>query len=393
MGLLLALSGAANAAADVVRLELRRNGGGVGRCQHNVPDGPLQDPEEVTLGNLQTNARHRCDFFVPATIECVDADDRTDIAALLAGYARQLGYRGSAGAFSPREGDYSVAVGPASAGVEPLACEGGDSSPVFDEGVGMIPLTVALSEADLPLPGSRAAIERWGEAGRGLRVERHEIGRDPADEAGTEPVPLLLFSERGLRVRTCADLAALRPLASGAIPLYWVPRSEHFIYPVHAGVGHKIVLDDLPADGVGEDPFVRELEVLSERPRVFRIRNFLTDDECDGLRELAEPQLFQSKLFMAEDEGKIDTHIRGSQQAWVQDDMSDVTRHIRERTMQLSRVPSELSIDEQFQVLRCMQLSFASFCFTQNPVLTLSALPTDEKDQHYQYVVRACCSF
>ena len=62
--------------------------------------------------------------------------------------------------------------------------------------------------------------------------------------------------------------------------LYYVPYPLHFVWPT-IEIGHTVTLDYLPkVDGFDERI---QLETMSNRPRVFRLKNFISDKEVDEL--------------------------------------------------------------------------------------------------------------
>merc|ERR1712224_266931 len=94
--------------------------------------------------------------------------------------------------------------------------------------------------------------------------------------------PARLFDEGGMEVQD-SDLGWLQEGAN----LYIVPASRYFVwpdYPVNTEFEIKFPESPVPGKKI-------ELEVLATSPRLFRIRNFLSDEEIDELVETARTKL------------------------------------------------------------------------------------------------------
>ena len=68
------------------------------------------------------------------------------------------------------------------------------------------------------------------------------------------------------------------------------------------------------------DGWAFELETLSERPRVFRVNGFLSDEEADHLRAVAGPSMKQSTIANPANGGSQnakDADMRNSDTAWL----------------------------------------------------------------------------
>jgi len=94
-----------------------------------------------------------------------------------------------------------------------------------------------------------------------------------------------------------------------------------------------------------------ELQVLSLRPRVFRIAGFLDGAECDAIMSLAEPILAVAGTGVGLDSG-VHAKIRRSKTAWLNLNDDGVAERVARRSYNVSRVPwSAQSSGEQLQVV------------------------------------------
>ena len=90
---------------------------------------------------------------------------------------------------------------------------------------------------------------------------------------------------------------------------------------------------------------------LSTRPRVLRVHDLLSDDECAHLISVADPQMVRSKVTaegVKSSDGSIN-EARTSSQAWLFDNSDKVVDVVRRRVAELVKVPSGLA--EAMQVL------------------------------------------
>lgn len=99
-----------------------------------------------------------------------------------------------------------------------------------------------------------------------------------------------------------------------------IPEKDKFVWPPLA-VGHKVELQD---HCVGPDFKVLEIETLAVRPKLFRIRNFITDAECDYIVAEAGPKVAKSLvvnlclIFQAEKGQEATAHPgRTSHHTWL----------------------------------------------------------------------------
>ena len=94
------------------------------------------------------------------------------------------------------------------------------------------------------------------------------------------------------------------------------------------------------------------IETLSLRPLVLSVENFIDNEECDHVQNLAKPHMqYSSVSLMDQDQGKDASEWRTSQSTFVQakpDD--DLMVGLERRTARLTRIPR--SHQEYMQVLR-----------------------------------------
>ena len=131
-----------------------------------------------------------------------------------------------------------------------------------------------------------------------------------------------------------------------------VPKSEHFFYPGRA-IGHLQQLASPPLT----------LQTVSLSPRVFRVDNFLSEDECLHIMRVAtpalQPSILQSRGHPQQVKGGIVNPIRTSETAWLDRFFGvnrgapedKVTRAAVLRAVALARVPGDTHA-EGLQVLR-----------------------------------------
>lgn len=98
-------------------------------------------------------------------------------------------------------------------------------------------------------------------------------------------------------------------------------------------------------DGISMDcqettPITAKLEVVSTRPKVFIIENFLSDHETDHIRELASPKVKESTVGNNEGGGVLTSSTRTSLNTWIPRKTSAITETISRR------VADVLGLDE-----------------------------------------------
>jgi prolyl 4-hydroxylase len=131
----------------------------------------------------------------------------------------------------------------------------------------------------------------------------------------------------------------------GASTLFIIEGGQ-FIWPgVRVGFTQK--LTQLPGMEEGQ---VAEIVTLSLRPLVFEVCNFLKDEECTHIIDLAQSRMHISKVVHNDaDRGKADDEFRTSTQAWVSSAESAVIQEIDRRVQAVTGVP--VSHQEEVQVL------------------------------------------
>ncbi len=92
------------------------------------------------------------------------------------------------------------------------------------------------------------------------------------------------------------------------------------------------------------------IETLSEMPRIYLIKSFLSDKECEHIKRKAKPSLKRSKV-VAHDGSKVVSESRTSDGMWFPASPKDkLLRKIEKRIEELTEIPRENG--EAFQVLR-----------------------------------------
>jgi len=154
-----------------------------------------------------------------------------------------------------------------------------------------------------------------------------------------------IFSAVGVEVTGCADLKV-------GDAVYVVPENRLFMWPSHE-VGHKTAVHHVETPN--KRPIV--LETLSQRPRVFRLENFITDDESDHLVEHAlsiEDEAFKLKRSSTGATGYTVDSKRTSEGAF--DVGSPTALAIKKRCFDLLGIrPYEESFADGIQILRYNQ--------------------------------------
>ena len=164
--------------------------------------------------------------------------------------------------------------------------------------------------------------------------------------------PWALFdAASGHRLSTVNEILVAREV--------FIIEGGQFMWP-SVRVGHVSTVSNLPGL-VGKRI---KVETISLQPRVFQIRNFLTDTECDAIRALSEPFMGDSTTVKADgDHGKSDSEWRTSKTHWLHQGHVDAMRGklcpetcpadlidaIDARVANLTRVPQ--SHQEAVQVL------------------------------------------
>jgi len=103
-----------------------------------------------------------------------------------------------------------------------------------------------------------------------------------------------------------------------------------------------------------ENDYVLEIEVIRESgPRILRVEKFVSGDDCDSIRALAEPQ-FKRSTVAGYDSAKDRDHVddaRTSSGAWLSKKSKEhAIRRFTNRVSKLSQLPQQNG--EEIQVLR-----------------------------------------
>jgi len=77
------------------------------------------------------------------------------------------------------------------------------------------------------------------------------------------------------------------------------------------------------------------------------IPNFLTNEECELLIKLSEPNLIESKVYTHAEDDSIDTSHRKSEQCWLKDNRHQVIENISKRVASLTNTQKDLQEDLQ----------------------------------------------
>jgi len=94
-----------------------------------------------------------------------------------------------------------------------------------------------------------------------------------------------------------------------------------------------------------------EMHVLSMEHRVFYYPNFLTDEEADHIRELAEPNLVRSKVIDSKTGISRDDSVRTSQSSSLRRSHDEVVAAVDQRIKKWTLMPANHG--EGLNVLRC----------------------------------------
>jgi hypothetical protein len=160
------------------------------------------------------------------------------------------------------------------------------------------------------------------------------------------PADIKLYDETGLlnnMERIVGDLG--EELNKFVPPLFiWaVPKGTNFVWPSYQ-VGHMQRPLGVVSANVSK-PI--ELETLSLSPRVFFIRNFLSDEEIEKLISFAKDKLKRSHVGIG-NEGFSDD--RTSKTAW--DTSSPISMKIQHRAFDLVRMPFAQNQADAIQIIR-----------------------------------------
>lgn len=159
------------------------------------------------------------------------------------------------------------------------------------------------------------------------------------------PNPWRLFSQRGHRIETDADLAAL-----GRGAALWLYTGGQFIWPgVRLGYQLKVPIPIANADGTAGHKMVT-LTTRSLRPTVFELSDFLSGAECDFIKRYASSRMVKSGVANMDSTGGNTDDVRTSTQTFMERNGSPQIRALEERAHNMTRLPYNLG--ENIQVVR-----------------------------------------
>jgi prolyl 4-hydroxylase len=92
------------------------------------------------------------------------------------------------------------------------------------------------------------------------------------------------------------------------------------------------------------------MEVLDEDARIFLFHNFLTPEECDHIRGLAEPQLARSGVIADEEGNSGVSNVRTSSGMFLERGQDAIVADIERRIARWTLIP--VNHGEGLQVLR-----------------------------------------
>ena len=224
--------------------------------------------------------------------------------------------------------DEAVNVGTEFIAARGVACEGADcpslSIQIFDNGEWENGQSVELTAGDC--------------------ATKANIGTIVCPRTGHDD-DCTLYSAWGTVVSSCAEL---RP----ADLVYVVPRGRLFMWPSH-DVGHRAEIKHVPMP----DGRAIVLETLSQRPRVFRLQNFFTEAEAEGLIEHALSIQDDSHRLKRSSTGATGYTVdskRTSEGAF--DTNSEIALAIKRRSFDVLGIrPYDESFSDGIQVLRYNQ--------------------------------------
>ena len=131
--------------------------------------------------------------------------------------------------------------------------------------------------------------------------------------------------------------------ATDALDIMYVEGGALFVWSTRH-VGYKFYPTNV-APANQDAPIA--LETLSESPRVFRVSNFLSNDEMEYLKSFASKRLERSHVGIGKESFSDD---RTSRTAW--DTNSETSLKIQRRAFDLIRVKYQLNITDAIQIIR-----------------------------------------
>ena len=92
------------------------------------------------------------------------------------------------------------------------------------------------------------------------------------------------------------------------------------------------------------------VEQLSWKPRAFLFHNFLSDEECDHLINLAEGRLKKSSVVDSNTGASVDSEVRTSSGTFLRSREDDIVTRIEKRLAHVTMIPEENG--ESLQILK-----------------------------------------
>ena len=161
-----------------------------------------------------------------------------------------------------------------------------------------------------------------------------------------DPTTIKLYDDIGLlhnMERIAGDLGEELNRFVPPLHIWIVPKNALFVWPTHQ-VGHR----QRPLGVVSANSSKPiELETLSESPRVFFIRNFLSDEEIEALIAFAKDKLKRSHVGIG---NEVFSDDRTSKTAW--DTSSPNSMKIQHRAFDLVRIPYAQNQADAVQIIR-----------------------------------------
>ena len=96
---------------------------------------------------------------------------------------------------------------------------------------------------------------------------------------------------------------------------------------------------DLPAVGTTQELWRGKVEQISWRPRAFLYHNFLSEEECEHLKELAAPHLAKSTVVDNESGKSVDSNVRTSSGMFLTKHQDEVVSRIEKRISHITMIP------------------------------------------------------
>ena len=179
------------------------------------------------------------------------------------------------------------------------------------------------------------------DVGKGLEAIEQKIIESVVPEHVTRKGPPQLYLPSGL----LTDPMQVKELYDGNLPVHvmYVQHGALFVWPSRA-VGS--VFRPMSVTSPNNSQPI-ELETLSTSPRVFSVRNFLSEEEMDYLIGHAKEKLERSHVGIGKESFSDD---RTSKTAW--DTSSEISIRIQKRAFELIRVPYVVNQADAIQIIR-----------------------------------------